>query len=143
MLGQYDLEFIPRTAIKGQVLADFVAKFTPGAIIHRAPLSRGIRCPGEQGETQLGITEQRKEKKLRPYSIYVGDSFRLFVDGCSNRQGAGAGVVLVSLDEQMLEQSVHLGFKALNNKAEYEALIAGLKLTAAIEVDKIMVFCDS
>ncbi|KAF5946031.1 hypothetical protein HYC85_016259 [Camellia sinensis] len=41
VLGQYDLKFRPRTTIKGQVLADFVAEFTPGAIIHRAPLSRG------------------------------------------------------------------------------------------------------
>lgn len=33
VLGQYDLEFRPRTAIKGQVLADFVVEFTPGAIL--------------------------------------------------------------------------------------------------------------
>ncbi|GMP91390.1 hypothetical protein CsSME_00042113 [Camellia sinensis var. sinensis] len=38
-LGQYDLEFRPRTTIKGQVLADFVAEFRPESIVHRAPLS--------------------------------------------------------------------------------------------------------
>ena len=27
-LGQFDLEFVSRTAIKGQVLADFLAEFT-------------------------------------------------------------------------------------------------------------------
>ncbi|CAL5436178.1 unnamed protein product [Camellia sinensis] len=27
-LGQYDIQFSPKTAIKGQVLADFVAEFT-------------------------------------------------------------------------------------------------------------------
>ena len=27
-LGQFDLDFVPRTAIKGQVLADFLAEFT-------------------------------------------------------------------------------------------------------------------
>ena len=26
-LGQYDIQFLPKTAIKGQVLADFVAEF--------------------------------------------------------------------------------------------------------------------
>lgn len=143
VLGQYDLEFKPRTTIKGHVLADFIAEFTPCAIVHRALLSQGIRCPGEQGETQLGIAKQRKEKKLRPYSIYIDDSFRLFVDGSSNRQGVGAGVVLVSPDGQMLEQSIHLGFKASNNEVEYEALILGLKLVAAMEADEVMVFCDS
>ena len=39
-LSQYDLEYRPRTAIKGQVLADFVAEFTPESIEHRAPLSQ-------------------------------------------------------------------------------------------------------
>ena len=46
-LGQYDLEFRPRTAIKGQGLV-FVADFTLGAIPHRAPVSRGLGCLGEQ-----------------------------------------------------------------------------------------------
>ena len=35
-LGQYDLEYKPRTAIKGQGLADLVAEFTPESIVHRA-----------------------------------------------------------------------------------------------------------
>ena len=36
-----------------------------------------------------------------------------------------------------------MGFKASNNEAEYEALIAGLKLAVAVEADKMIVFCDS
>lgn len=51
--------------------------------------------------------------------------------------------MLVSPDGRMLEQSIHLGFKASNNEAEYEALIAGLKLAAAMEADEVVVFCDS
>ena len=88
-LGQYDLEFKSRTAIKGQVLANFVAEFTPESIEHRAPLSQDERCPSKQGEAQPKAKEQRK-KKLRPCSIYIGDSLRRFVDGSSNRQGVGA-----------------------------------------------------
>mgnify|MGYP003702916029 CR=1 FL=1 len=94
-LGQYDVEFRTRTAIKGQGLIDFVSEFTPEAAIYRAPLSRGIQHPNEQGRTQRGTTEQKKEEKLRPCSIYIGDSFQLFVDGSLNRQEAGVGVVLV------------------------------------------------
>ena len=30
-LGKYDLHFVPHTAIKGQVLADFVAEFSSNA----------------------------------------------------------------------------------------------------------------
>ena len=47
-LGQYDLEYRPRTAIKVQVLADFVAEFTIVAIAHWAPLSQCEQCPKEQ-----------------------------------------------------------------------------------------------
>lgn len=36
-----------------------------------------------------------------------------------------------------------MGFKALNNKAEYKVLIARLKLAATIENDEVVVFCDS
>ena len=86
--------------------------------------------------------EQRKEK-LRPCGIYIGDSFRLFVDGSSNRQGVGAGVLLISPDGEIIEQFIRLWFKASNNEAEYEALIVGLKLAAAVEADEVIVFCDS
>ena len=100
-LGQYDREFRPRTAIKGQVLADFVVEFTPETIEHQAPLSQDEQCPSKQGEAQPKAKEQRKEK-LRPCSIYIGDSFRLFVDGSSNHQGAGAGVLLISPEEEKI-----------------------------------------
>ena len=32
MLGAYDVKYMPRTTIKGQVLANFVAEFTEGMI---------------------------------------------------------------------------------------------------------------
>lgn len=38
------------------------------------------------------------------------------------------GVRLKSPTWEVLEQSFHLGFLASNNEAEYEALIAGLRL---------------
>ncbi|GMP39184.1 hypothetical protein CsSME_00010126 [Camellia sinensis var. sinensis] len=131
----HDLEFRLRTAIKGQILADFVAEFTPESIEHQAPLSQDERCPYKQGEAQPKAKEQENEK-LRPCNIYIGDSFRLFINGSSNWQGAGAGVVLISPDGEILEQSIRLGFKASNNEAKYEALITGLKLAVAAEVDE-------
>ncbi|XP_028102551.1 uncharacterized protein LOC114301784 [Camellia sinensis] len=67
---------------------------------------------------------------------------RLNIDRSSNRQEAQAGVMLVSQDGRMLEQSIRLGFKASNNKVEYEVLIAGLKLAAAMKADEVVVFCD-
>ena len=51
--------------------------------------------------------------------------------------------MLISPDGEILEQSIRLGFTASNNEAEYEALIAGLKLAVAAEADEVIIFCDS
>jgi hypothetical protein len=56
------------------------------------------------------------------------DSWTLSVDGASNLRGSGAGVVLEGPDRILIEQSLRLVFKASNNQAEYEALIAGMRL---------------
>lgn len=43
-------------------------------------------------------------------------------------EGAGAGFILISPDGHELTYARSFEFKASNNEAEYEALIAGLKL---------------
>src|ERR1044072_5335429 len=59
----------------------------------------------------------------------------LYVDGSSNKRGSGAGIILQGPDGIQVEQSLRFNFKASNNQAEYEALIAGMSL--AIEMDAI------
>ena len=54
-------------------------------------------------------------------------SWKVFVDGASSAMGAGAGIIIITLEGIRLEHLFRLGFKAFNNKAEYEALIVGLK----------------
>lgn len=58
-----------------------------------------------------------------------------------NTQGSGAGAILEGPGDLILEQSFKFGFKASNNQAEYEALIAGLIL--AKEVGAKAVKCKS
>ncbi|XP_010480879.1 PREDICTED: uncharacterized protein LOC104759673 [Camelina sativa] len=67
------------------------------------------------------------------------DIWSLHVDGASSKMGSGAGVRLTSPTGEILEQSFRLAFTATNNDAEYEALIAGLRLG----VKKIQAYCDS
>ncbi|PKA57088.1 hypothetical protein AXF42_Ash002392 [Apostasia shenzhenica] len=43
----------------------------------------------------------------------------------------------------MLHQAVMLRFKATNNQAKYEALIAGLNFALSMAVKRIQVFSDS
>ncbi|XP_015941178.1 uncharacterized protein LOC107466687 [Arachis duranensis] len=80
---------------------------------------------------------------------YVGDQeevstiWELYMDGSSNKVRGGAGLILVNQEETQIEVSLKFEFLASNNQAEYEALIAGLKLAEEVGVTKIVVFSDS
>ncbi|KAL5559394.1 hypothetical protein UlMin_035605 [Ulmus minor] len=86
----------PRTAIKGQALADFIAEFT----------------------YQPTSLESAKELVPSPSSLW-----HLYVDGSSTDNCSGAGVILVSPERVRLSCALRFRFKATNNQAEYEALL--------------------
>ncbi|CAL9018623.1 unnamed protein product [Prunus brigantina] len=67
----------------------------------------------------------------------------LYVDGSSNAQGCGAGLVLISPDKVVLEYALRFKFHASNNEAEYEALLAGLRLAKEMGAMQIQIFSDS
>ena len=69
--------------------------------------------------------------------------WEMMVDRLSNQRGAVVRIVLKSPHNEIFEQSLKLGFKALNNKAEYEALINGLKMSMAIGISGIRLLTDS
>jgi ribonuclease HI len=118
-LESLSVEYKPRTAIKGQVLAEILAEF------QYDPSNPSLLMPSE---TQLSLITGRWE---------------LFVDGASNSKGSGAGVVLISREGLILEQAFRLTFSASNNEAEYEALLIGLKTVRKLGASHLQVFCDS
>ncbi|XP_072059698.1 uncharacterized protein [Arachis hypogaea] len=63
--------------------------------------------------------------------------WRLFVDGASNPQGSGAGILLENPEGVVIEHSLRFSFKASNNQAEYEALIAGLRSEADLALAEV------
>ncbi|KAG7559607.1 Ribonuclease H-like superfamily [Arabidopsis thaliana x Arabidopsis arenosa] len=67
----------------------------------------------------------------------------LHVDGASSKQGSGIGIRLQSPYGEVIEQSFCLAFNASNNEAEYESLLAGLRLAIGIGITKLRTFCDS
>ncbi|XP_015944154.1 uncharacterized protein LOC107469288 [Arachis duranensis] len=69
--------------------------------------------------------------------------WELHVDGASNREGSGAGIILKEGDSVVVEQSLQFHFTASNNQAEYETLIAGLKLALSLQVQSLTTYCDS
>jgi ribonuclease HI len=116
-LGAYDINYRPRTSIKGQVLADFIAEFTPA----------------EMGPMWVNHVS----------SIQHMEGWKLYIDGASNSRGSGLGVVLTAPQGQMMELAIRLGFPASNNVAEYEALLHGLRCAITLQADPLTVYCDS
>ncbi|KAK8948574.1 hypothetical protein KSP39_PZI005171 [Platanthera zijinensis] len=58
-------------------------------------------------------------------------------------EGAGAGLLLIGPELITLEYGLRLMFPAINNVAEYEALIAGLRLAIDCHVKGLIVYSDS
>jgi ribonuclease HI len=56
------------------------------------------------------------------------DHWIMYFDGSYTLKGAGAGVVLIPPECDILKYAIQLGFPATNNIAEYEGLVTGLRL---------------
>ena len=80
-LGEFDIKFMPRTAIKGQAVANFVAEF-------RYP-TKVLR-----GETSKPSTSERQRVDGEPTNL--SNVWSLRIDGSFNLNRSGAGVVLES-----------------------------------------------
>ncbi|MCH80183.1 gag-pol polyprotein [Trifolium medium] len=83
----------------------------------------------------LELSSPPEEASVQPWTLSV--------DGSSNLRGSGAGVVLEGPDGVLVEQSLRFAFKASNNQAEYEALIAAMKLAREMEVKDLKAKSDS
>ncbi|XP_059436570.1 uncharacterized protein LOC132169570 [Corylus avellana] len=56
------------------------------------------------------------------------ETWVIYVNGSSTKKHGGVGIVMITPDEEELCSSLKLKFKTTNNKAEYEAVLAGLGL---------------
>ena len=112
-LSEFDIRYKLKNAIKWQVLADFVMEFTSAE-------------PAKDAQTTTYLSV-----------------WKLSVDGASNAQGSGAGLILTSPEGIDIEYALRFGFRASNNEAEYESVIAGLNLAHSLEVDQLEVCSDS
>ena len=112
-LSEFDIRYKSKTAIKWQVLADFIMEFTP------AELAVDTRATPD-----LPI-------------------WKLSIDGATNAQGSGVGLIMTSPEGIKIEYALRFGFQASNNEAEYEVVIAGLNLAHLMEVDQLEVCSDS
>ena len=110
ILGAFDIKYMPRTSVKGQVLADLVAKFA------------------ELPEVVEMKQRDMDEKSVGLFSTQDASSWKVYVDRAANQQGAGVGLVLISPEKIIIEKSLRLGFSATNNEVEYEAFLMGMNM---------------
>ncbi|XP_058726285.1 uncharacterized protein LOC131597615 [Vicia villosa] len=64
----------------------------------------------------------------------------IYVDGTSSSTGSGARIILENGEGTLIEVSLSLSFPTSNNQAEYEALLAGLRLANDLEAEDIKEF---
>lgn len=120
-LGAYNIEYIPRNSIKGQILAYFLSE---------TPIGNNSPTYFQQPAQKPNVDE-------------IGQ-WTLYTDGASNQKGAGAVLVLISPTKVEYTYALRLNFEeTTNNEAEYEALLAGLIIATDIGVQKIRVYVDS
>ena len=60
-----------------------------------------------------------------------------------NEGGLEAGLILITPEGHRMHYALRFDFKASNNKAEYDALIVGLKLVREMKVESLEVYNDS
>ncbi|XP_077248112.1 uncharacterized protein LOC143887805 [Tasmannia lanceolata] len=145
-LSEFNIQYIPRTAIKAQVLADFVAECTiPRQIIEpeiaQTPVAEKAIATEER-------TEDGTEKEIIPVPVGQDTStveplWEVYVDGSSNKGGCGAGLVLTGPDNFTLDYALRFGFCTSNNEAEYKALLAGMNLAVQTGAQRLKAYCDS
>ncbi|KAM1810815.1 hypothetical protein ACFX12_027521 [Malus domestica] len=120
-LGEFDISYQPKPAEKGQAVADFIADFTYSVNIASTP------------EAVASLPSEAQ--KIEP----ITPAWSLYVDGSSNQQGCGAGLVLTTLDKVAIEYALRFKYKASNQ----QGCRAGLRLAKHLGVKRIDIFSDS
>ncbi|KAL0345464.1 UNVERIFIED_CONTAM: Transposon Tf2-12 polyprotein [Sesamum radiatum] len=121
VFNQYEIEYVPQKAIKGQALANFLAD-------HPMP-------------AEWEISDDFPDEDV--FSIEILPAWTMFFAGAARTDGAGAGVVFVSPEKQVLTYSIVLNELCSNNVTEYQALIIGLQMASEMGIIEMEVYGDS
>ena len=119
---------MPRTTIKGQSIMDFVAECTY--------LTKAARV-------KIDVPSTSEGSPVNDDLIDLNNIWSLIIDGSSNVNESGTGVVLESQTGEKVCYALRLEFLASNNEAEYEALIVGLRLAKEMGIEQVKVYSDS
>jgi hypothetical protein len=71
------------------------------------------------------------------------DQWVMYFDGSYTLKGAGADIVLIPPESDILKYTIHLEFPTTNNIAEYEGLVSGLQLAKDLGIRLLLIRGDS
>lgn len=114
-LGEFDIEYKLRGAIKSQVVTDFIAELTPS----------------------LDMELRRKP------TLTDGNNWELHVDGSATNHASGDKIIIIAPRGEEMEYAIRFGFKVTNNEAKYEALVNRFKIAHKLGAKSIRVRSDS
>ncbi|XP_071686703.1 uncharacterized protein [Rutidosis leptorrhynchoides] len=115
-LGEHEIMYCARSAIKGQVIADYLA------------------------ETAADIPVICDPEQLPAPSPEL---WELYTDRTASSEGAGAGLILTGPHREEHTYALRFNFKVTNNEAEYEALLAVMRIARELGVKKLQAYVDS
>ncbi|XP_076939919.1 uncharacterized protein LOC143608896 [Bidens hawaiensis] len=118
-LGEYSIEYKPRPAIKGRVLAHFIAE---------VPSTREVEC-------QRDLEPPIKQRKEQICQLYPNEAY--------NDEGSSTGLNLKVPEGHEFTYAIRLDFKSTNNEEEFEAFLAGLRIAKNFRAKYLEAHVDS
>ena len=94
----------------------------------------------------MDLDARRRGTGDRSPSKEASRNWIMYFDGAFSLQGAGVGVLLVAPTGEHLKYVIEMHFPremSTNNTAEYEGLLAGLRIMADLRAKKLIVRGDS
>ncbi|XP_072094094.1 uncharacterized protein [Arachis hypogaea] len=113
-LTEFDLQYVPAKAVKGQVITYFLVD--------------NLKDLNDHGANIVDVEV---------------NYWKLYFDGSKHKDGAGVGILIISPEGIPSEFLFELKYPCSNNVAEYEALILGLKILIDKGALEVQILGDS
>jgi hypothetical protein len=93
-------------------------------------------------QARVDFMAEWRENQI-PTPVDKPEHWTIYSDGSLKLDGGGAGVLFISPKGEQLKYVLQILWEISNNKAEYEALLHGLRLAISLGIKQLLVYGDS
>ncbi|XP_020243371.1 uncharacterized protein LOC109821605 [Asparagus officinalis] len=129
LLSQYDMQFMPQKAVKGQAVVDFLADHLVSGL---SKLYEDL--PDEVAESCVA------QEVMQVWKLFFDSASRVNPHSAIT---AGVGVVFISLNSHVIPRGFSLIEPCTNNVAEYNALLLGMQFAEELNIQHLEAYGDS